>query len=227
MKCQMFYHSHLYSQTNDWSLDCTSYPLTVSRDSIPLLIVKESVSDVTILQEMQLILMESPSALHALSKNKGPCDICNGENHPTLRCHILGDEGTLHPDVHTRLNELKQQLIKQKKQPRDQHVDNDDVLPPDTDYTDTEDDEEDDDEDEEAQLVADIKLLQEELMSILLNTPSEVNALSSNAGTCKICGNEHPTLRCRSLTEENIPSALIHRPQQLKLVSEEQQKQKA
>jgi len=54
-----------------------------------------------------------------------------------------------------------------------------------------------------------------------------VNALSSNAGTCKICGNEHPTLRCRSLTEENIPSALIHRPQQLKLVSEEQQKQKA
>ena len=122
------------------------------------------------------MLMGNPGALNDLSKNEGPCHICNSINHPTLRCHILGaDEGTLHPDIRTGLDDLKQRLMENKKEQQEQHVDSDDdaLLPlpltveedklDETADTDAEDDE----KEERAQLVADIKLLQEGLMTIL------------------------------------------------------------
>ena len=61
-------------------------------------------------QELGLIFLGTPSAVNALSKNRGPCDIC-GETHPTLRCHFLWEEN-ISPAICLHFERLKLQLEK-------------------------------------------------------------------------------------------------------------------
>ena len=74
------------------------------------------------------------------------------------------------------------------------------------------DQEEQEEREQEDQIIKADRTLQQDLMSILLNNPSEVKSLSSNTGPCHICNNEnHPTLRCSFLNATRIPSTIHHR----------------
>jgi len=81
--------------------------------------------------------------------------------------------------------------------------------------------EEDEEEQQEDQIIKADRKLQQDLMSILLNNPSEVKSLSSNTGPCHICNNvDHPTLRCTFLNATRIPSTIHHRLKVLKFKEE-------
>ena len=74
---------------------------------------------------------------------------------------------------------------------------------------------------QEDQIIKADRTLQQDLMSILLNNPSEVKSLSSNTGPCHICNNEdHPTLRCSFLNATRIPTTIHHRLTALKFKEE-------
>ena len=75
--------------------------------------------------------------------------------------------------------------------------------------------------DQEDQMIKADRTLQQDLMSILLNNPSEVKSLSSNTGPCHICNNEdHPTLRCSFLNATRIPTTIHQRLKGLKFKEE-------
>ena len=75
--------------------------------------------------------------------------------------------------------------------------------------------------DQEDQIIKADRTLQQDLMSILLNNPSEVKSLSSNTGPCHICNNEdHPTLRCSFLNATRIPTTIHQRLKGLKFKEE-------
>jgi len=74
---------------------------------------------------------------------------------------------------------------------------------------------------QEDQIIKADRTLQQDLMSTLLNNPSEVKSLSSNTGPCHICNNEdHPTLRCSFLNATRMPSTIYNRLNVLKFKEE-------
>jgi len=80
---------------------------------------------------------------------------------------------------------------------------------------------EEQEQEQEDQIIKADRTLQQDLMSILLNNPSEVKSLSSNTGPCHICNNEdHPTLRCSFLNATRIPTTIHHRLNALKFKEE-------
>jgi len=81
--------------------------------------------------------------------------------------------------------------------------------------------EKEEEREQEDQIIKADRTLQQDLMSILLNNPSEVKSLSSNTGPCHICNNEdHPTLRCSFLNATMIPTTIHDRFKALKFKEE-------
>ena len=62
-----------------------------------------------------------------------------------------------------------------------------------------------------------IQLLQNDLLTLLMSNPAMIHSLSANLGPCTICDDpNHPTLRCRMLTEENLKGGMRRRLEELK-----------
>jgi len=81
--------------------------------------------------------------------------------------------------------------------------------------------EKEEEREQEDQIIKADRTLQQDLMSILLNNPSEVKSLSSNTGPCHICNNEdHPTLRCSFLNATRIPITIHDRLNAIKFKEE-------
>lgn len=54
-----------------------------------------------------------------------------------------------------------------------------------------------------------------DLVSALLHTPSAITALTTGRGPCDLCDENHPTLRCHFLYEEDVPSYVQPRIERL------------
>ena len=71
------------------------------------------VSSAALLQNVRSLLVDTPSAIKALSSNRGPCDLCD-EDHPTLRCHLFGEDD-VSPALRIRLDNLMEKLERQRE----------------------------------------------------------------------------------------------------------------
>ena len=78
--------------------------------------VETLIADMTLLGDIRLMLLGTPSALTALSANKGPCDVCDDLDHPTLSCPLLGEDSVLDSGLRIRLEQLMERLERQKQQ---------------------------------------------------------------------------------------------------------------
>mmetsp|Transcript_27891 Transcript_27891/g.59492 ORF Transcript_27891/g.59492 Transcript_27891/m.59492 type:complete len:1002 (-) Transcript_27891:169-3174(-) len=88
---------------------------------------KDSTAMINSLQnDLMGLMMNNPTMVHSLSSNQGPCDICQHDDHATLRCRVLTDE-QVSQKVLGRLIQSKQRLEKEQQarcsaSPKNDHV---------------------------------------------------------------------------------------------------------
>ena len=147
-----------------------------------------------------------PTMEESSSSSSSSCDVKEKENDNNLQSEIAR-LNTENEEAYEVLRTLQQEIellrsqAKTKTQPKSRTVK--------------------EEEEQEDQIIKADRTLQQDLMSILLNNPSEVKSLSSNTGPCHICNNEdHPTLRCSFLNATRMPSTIHHRLNALKFKEE-------